>query len=122
MNDYIIFTDSCCDISPEVLAQWGVSYANMTFSFEGEDKSYIDTDISNKDFYDRMRQGAVAKTAAINTDTFIRSFTPILQEGNDILYVAFSSGLSTTVSCAHMAAEELKEQFPDRRRDQTCRI
>ncbi len=115
MNDYIIFTDSCCDISPEVLAQWGVSYANMTFSFEGEDKSYIDTDISNKEFYDRMRQGAVAKTAAINTDTFIRSFTPILQEGNDILYVAFSSGLSTTVSCAHMAAEELNEQFPDRK-------
>jgi DegV family protein with EDD domain len=115
MNDYIIFADSCCDISPELLAEWGVPYSNMTFTFEGDDKSYIDTDISNKEFYDRMRQGAIAKTAAINTDAFIRAFTPILQEGKDILYVAFSSGLSTTVNCAHMAADDLKEQFPDRK-------
>ena len=87
----------------------------MTFSFDGEDKEYIGTDISNHDFYDRMRQGAHARTAAINADTFARAFTPILEEGKDILYVAFSSGLSTTVNSAHMAAEELKEQHPDRK-------
>ena len=115
MSDYVIFTDSCCDVSPEVLAKWGVPYANMTFSFDGEDKEYIGTDISNHDFYDRMRQGAHARTAAINADTFARAFTPILEEGKDILYVAFSSGLSTTVNSAHMAAEELKEQYPDRK-------
>ena len=115
MSDYVIFTDSCCDVSPELLAKWGVPYANMTFSFDGEDKEYIGTDISNHDFYDRMRQGAHARTAAINADTFARAFTPILEEGKDILYVAFSSGLSTTVNSAHMAAEELKEQYPDRK-------
>ena len=115
MSEYIIFTYSCCDVSPELLAKWGVPYANMTFSFDGEDKEYIGTDISNHDFYDRMRQGAHARTAAINADTFARAFTPILEEGKDILYVAFSSGLSTTVNSAHMAAEELKEQYPDRK-------
>ena len=115
MSDYVIFTDSCCDVSPELLAKWGVPYANMTFSFDGEDKESIGTDISNHDFYDRMRQGAHARTAAINADTFARAFTPILEEGKDILYVAFSSGLSTTVNSAHMAAEELKEQYPDRK-------
>ncbi len=115
MNEYVIFTDSCCDISPELLAKWGVPYANMTFSFDGEDKEYIGTDISNHDFYDRMRQGAHARTAAINADTFARAFTPILEEGKDILYVAFSSGLSTTVNSAHMAAAELKESYPDRK-------
>lgn len=115
MSEYVIFTDSCCDISPELLAKWGVPYANMTFSFDGEDKEYIGSDISNHDFYDRMRQGAHARTAAINADTFARAFTPILEEGKDILYVAFSSGLSTTVNSAHMAAAELKEQYPDRK-------
>ena len=115
MNEYVIFTDSCCDVSPELLAKWGVPYANMTFSFDGEDKEYIGTDISNHDFYDRMRQGAHARTAAINADTFARAFTPLLEEGKDVLYVAFSSGLSTTVNSAHMAAEELKEQYPDRK-------
>ena len=115
MSEYIIFTDSCCDIKPELLQQWGVPYANMTFSFDGEDKEYIGTDISNHDFYDRMRQGAHARTAAINADTFARAFTPLLEEGKDVLYVAFSSGLSTTVNSAHMAAAELKESYPDRK-------
>ena len=115
MSEYVIFTDSCCDVSPELLAKWGVPYANMTFSFDGEDKEYIGTDISNHDFYDRMRQGARARTAAINADTFAHAFTPILEEGRDILYVAFSSGLSTTVNSAHMAAVELKESYPDRK-------
>lgn len=115
MNDYIIFTDSCCDIDSELLQQWGVPFANMTFTFEGEGKEYINTDITNKAFYDRMRQGASAKTAAINADAFVRAFEPILQDGKDILYVAFSSGLSTTVNSAHMAAEELKEAYPHRK-------
>ena len=115
MSNYVIFTDSCCDISPELLAQWGVPYANMTFSFDGDDKEYIGADISNKEFYDRMREGAHARTAAINANAFARAFTPILEEGKDILYVAFSSGLSTTVNSAHMAVEDLKEVYPDRK-------
>ena len=115
MNDYIVFTDSCCDISPELLAQWGVPFANMTFSFDGEDREYIDADISNHDFYERMRRGALAKTAAINAAAFTDAFAPILDSGKDILYVAFSSGLSTTLNSAHMAAQELKEQYPDRK-------
>ena len=115
MNNYVIFTDSCCDISPETLAQWGVTYADMTFTFVGEDKEYIGTDISNKDFYDRMKQGAIAKTAAINAAAFTDAFEPILKEGKDILYVAFSSGLSTTVNSANMAVADLKEQYPDRK-------
>ena len=114
MSNYVIFTDSCCDISPEVLKQWGVPYANMTFSFDGENREYINTDITNKEFYERMRQGAQPRTAAINAAAFTDAFAPILEAGKDILYVAFSSGLSTTVNSAHMAAEELKERYPDR--------
>lgn len=115
MNNYVIFTDSCCDVSPETLAKWDVTYADMTFTFVGEDKEYIGTDISNKDFYDRMKQGAIAKTAAINAAAFTDAFEPILKEGKDILYVAFSSGLSTTVNSAYMAVTDLKEQYPDRK-------
>ena len=115
MNEYIIFTDSCCDISPEMLTQWGVPYANMTFSFAGEDKEYINTDMSNKEFYDRMRQGAQPKTAAINAAAFAESFETALKSGKDVMYIAFSSALSTTVNSAHMAVEDLKEHYPERK-------
>ena len=114
MSDYIIFTDSCCDLSPQLLESWGVPYANMTFSFDGESQEYTNADISNADFYERMRQGAFAKTAAINSYAFCCAFEPHLQAGKDILYLAISSGLSTTINSAHLAAAELKESYPDR--------
>ena len=115
MNQYVIFTDSACDIKPELLQQWGVPFANMTFSFEGEPGEYINSDIPLSEFYERMRKGANPKTAAINADSFMREFEPILREGKNILYIAFSSGLSTTVNSAHMAADELLEQYPERK-------
>ena len=115
MNDYVIFTDSGCDINPELLQTWGVQFANMTFTFVGEDREYINTDITNKEFYDRMRQGAHPKTAAINADTFAKAFEKILREDKDILYVAFSSGLSTTVNSAHIAVQDLKERYPNQK-------
>lgn len=115
MNDYMIFTDSACDISPALLEEWGVGYINLTFTFEGEDREYINTDLTSQEFYDRMRQGVSPKTAAINADTFMRAFEPMLQGGKDILYVGLSSGLSTTVNSAHMAVQELKEQYPERK-------
>ena len=115
MNNYVVFTDSCCDVKPELLAEWEVPYASMTFTFVGEDKEYIESDISNEEFYNRMREGANVKTAAINAATFTDAFEPILKEGKDILYVAFSSGLSTTVNSANIAVSELKEKYPERK-------
>ena len=100
---------------PELLAEWGVPYASMTFTFVGKDKEYIDSDISNEEFYNRMREGAIAKTAAINVAAFTDAFEKILKEGKDILYVAFSSGLSTTVNSANIAVSELQEKYPDRK-------
>ena len=114
MRDYVIFTDSCSDIKPEMLEKWGVACGDMTYTFDGEDKIYTNRDMTPDQFYNRMREGGTAKTAAINAAAFADAFTPILAAGKDVLYVAFSSALSTTVNSAHMAAEDLKESFPDR--------
>lgn len=115
MNEYVIFTDSACDIKPEVLKEWGVGYNELTFRFDGEDKSYLNFEMSTGDFYDKMRGGAVAKTAAINPDTFAESFESILKEGKDVLFLGFSSGLSTTYNSGRIAAESLKDAYPERK-------
>jgi fatty acid-binding protein DegV len=52
MRDYVIFTDSACDIKPELLSQWGVSYRSLTFRFDGEDKEYSNDDMSVAEFLD----------------------------------------------------------------------
>ena len=114
MRDYVIFTDSACDIKPELLAEWGVPYRSLTFRFEGEEKEYSNDDMSVGEFYDRMRTGSVAKTAAVNAEAFAEMFEEkALKEGKDVLYLGFSSGLSTTYNSARLAAIDLKEKYPE---------
>ena len=115
MSEYIIFTDSACDIKPEILKEWGVESLPLTFRFSDEDHEYIDGEIDTADFYARMRAGGVAKTSAVNAERFIEEFEKILSAGRDILYVGFSSGLSTTFNSGRLAAEQLKEKYPDRK-------
>jgi len=115
MNDYVIYTDSACDIRPELLKDWGISYSLLTFQFEGENKEYSNEDMGIDIFYNRMRVGDVARTSAINPDTFSSAFEKILKTGKDVLYLGFSSGLSTTYNSARIAAEELLTNYPDRK-------
>ena len=115
MAKYVIFTDSACDIKPEMLKEWGVGYENLTFRFDGDDKIYTGEDMEINDFYQKMRDGGVAKTAAANPEAFITSFRKILEEGNDILHLGFSSGLSTTYNASRIAALQMAEEFPDRK-------
>ncbi|MBQ7600063.1 MAG: DegV family protein [Clostridia bacterium] len=115
MNDYIIFTDSACDLSPETLKEWGVRYESLTYTFNSSPRSYGNYELPFPEFYSRMRNGEVAKTAAINTETFLEAFEPHLKNGNDILYVGFSSGLSNTVNAGAKAAESLVAKYPERK-------
>ncbi len=115
MNSYVIYTDSACDMSPETLNAWGVKRCDLSFQFDGDEKVYTNFELTTAEFYQRMRDGGVAKTSAVNSETFRTLFEEEVKKGNDILYLGFSSGLSTTYNCARMAAEELGEAYPDRR-------
>lgn len=115
MNDYVIFTDSACDLAPELLEEWGVPSVSLTFRFEDEDKEYSNAEMPVKAFYDRMRAGGVAKTAAVNSSTFYEAFENVVKEGKDLLYIGFSSGLSATYSSAKNAAEDLAKAYPERK-------
>lgn len=115
MNDYVIFTDSSSDISPEILAEWGVKSLSLTFRFNDSDKEYSNDEMNITDFYQKMREGSIAKTAAINTQSFKEAFELLLKEGKDVLYIGFSSGLSTTCNSAAVAAEQLSAEYPERK-------
>ncbi len=114
MNDYIIYSDSACDIPAELMQEWGIATSSLSFHFEGEQTEYFNGDMNLSTFYDRMREGAVAKTSAVNAQTFAEAFEPILKEGKDILYIGFSSGLSATYHAATVAAAQLAEEYPER--------
>ena len=115
MNPYVIFTDSACDIVPETLTEWGVRCQPLTVRFDHIDKDFSDGEMPVAEFYQNMRDGHIAKTSAVNAESFRALFTEELDKGNDVLYLGFSSGLSTTSVQAEVAASELREQYPDRK-------
>lgn len=115
MNDYTIFTDSACDISADILRSWGVKFCSLSFTFDGESRSYSNFELPAPVFYEFMRDGKTAKTSAVNPDTFLHAFERELKKGRDVLYLGFSGGLSTTCNSAVIAAEELRELYPDRK-------
>ena len=114
MSNYRIVTDSACDMG-EHLKEWNVPTVSLTLKFDGEDTIQRNDEVEPVAFYNRMREGGVAKTSAVNPDEFIAAFEPILISGEDILYVGFSSGLSTTCNSARIAAEKISGKYPDRK-------
>ena len=111
MRDYVIFADSACDISLDLLNEWGVKYCSLSLVFDDDPKEYLDHEIPSKDFYNRMRNGALPKTSAANMGKFVAAFEEIVKDGKDILYIAFSSGLSSTCNFAREAAKEIMNQY-----------
>ena len=112
--NYQIITDSCCDFPKEVYGELKLTMVPLSVEFRGE--VYDDkNDDSLQEMYDGLRAGEVAKTAAVNPDRWTAAMEPSLAAGQDVLVLAFSSGLSTTYQSARIAGEELEELYPDRR-------
>ncbi len=114
-DNYVMITDSACDILPEKLAEWNVQMIPLAFLFTDTGKEQKDHEEPIQEFYAAMRSGRVAKTSCVNEDAFVDIFKPLLEEGKDILYLAFSSGLSATCENGKKVAASLAKKYPDRK-------
>lgn len=110
---YHIFAESSSDLSKKQLGEYNIHCIEMEFMHE--EKAYTSNDVSIKEFYDMMRDGAHMTTSAANVSAYTAAFTPILEAGEDVLLLSFSSGLSCSYNNAQLAAEELSEKYPDRK-------
>ena len=116
MSDrYVLVTDSACDLPPETLKGWRVELIRMPYLFTDDQKEMLDHDQPIGEFYGQMRAGRVAKTSGINQKTFEETFTALLEKGSDVLYLAFSGGLSNTCAVGKSVVEALSERYPDRK-------
>lgn len=114
MRKFEIFTDSSCDLPHEMIEQLNVRVVQLEVIIDDK-PPVLNNDLDIKDFYQQLRDGANAKTAAVTPGYFEEEFRKSLEAGNDILYIGFSSGLSVTYNNGVMALSELKEEFSDRK-------
>ena len=117
MANYLIFTDSTGDLTPALIEQAGLQVLPMTFTLDGATyRNYPDgREMPLSDFYNKLRNGSISTTSQVTLADFEDAFTPVLEQGQDILYLAFSSGLSGTYQASNLASQELMEKFPGRR-------
>jgi len=111
MSDYVIITDSTCDITKEMEKELELTLLSLSVNIGEETFQEYDS----KAFYERLREGAMPTTNAINIGDYLDTARPILEAGRDVLILAFSSGLSTTYNSAAVAAQELSVAYPDRK-------
>lgn len=114
MSDYVVTVNSTVDLPKEWLAERNVPVIPLKYTIDGE--TYEDmAGLSSKEFFQKLRDGKMATTSQINPEEAREALEPFLKEGKDVLHLAFSSGLSGTCNSMRIAAEELKEEYPDRK-------
>lgn len=112
-----LVTDSCANLPEDIIEENNVHVLSLSFLVEGKEYFSYEkgkkTDLS--EFYQMMRDKKEITTSLVNVEKMISCFEPILQQGKDILYLCFSSGLSGTYQSATIAAEEMREKYPERK-------
>ena len=114
MCNYTIVTDSCCDFTKQQYADLNLRFVPLTLLYKGVAQDGFTEPDELHAFYDGIREGEMPTTSAVNPDGWARIMRPELENGKDVLCMVFSSALSTTYQSAVIAANELREEFPDR--------
>lgn len=110
MKDYIIITDNTCDLDAAFYKEHNIPIIMLPYSIDGVVYG-MENSIPMKEFYDSIRNGKMPTTMAANPETYRNTFKKYLDEGYDVLFISFSSSLSSTCSNAVLAANELNEEY-----------
>lgn len=118
-GDYVLVTDSTCDLPDRYAEEFGLEVLPMVFLMEEKAYNhYLDArEMSLKEFYSKLKSGVRSQTTQIGYNTYIEFFERILKKGKDIVYIAFTSGLSGTYNTSTIAARDVLENYPDRKID-----
>ena len=114
---FVVFTDGCSNLPGTVLEQKQIRVLPFTYTINGEQIVYSG-DIDSFDapaHYNLLRAGELIQTSLANSQQFMDHFRPVLEAGQDIVYIGMSSGISGTYQASSIAAAELMEEFPQRR-------
>jgi DegV family protein with EDD domain len=113
---FILMTDSNSEITYQMADRYDIKCILMPYSIDGEEIDYdLGRNTDFKGFFQRMREGAKVTTYQRNPQDFLDFWRPFMEQGQDVLYIAFSSRLSGTFDSATMAKMQLLEEFPERR-------
>ena len=113
---YAVFTDGCSNLPGRLLKALNIRVLPCSYVMDDVPGTYegdIDA-FDTKGYYNKLRAGSTMKTSLLNSHLFLDHFRPVLESGQDVVYIGMSSGISGTIQAARIAAEELMEDYPER--------
>ncbi len=114
MKDFVIVADSCCDLPIELIEKYHIDYIGLSCNINGDEiVEGKDQEITYKEFYNQIREGAMPITSQINSYRFKKLFEKHVKNDTGILYIGFSSKLSGTYNSSVIAKKELLEEYPE---------
>lgn len=114
MYNYAIITDSSCDLPHSMIEEMDVQIMQLDIVVEGEGV-FSNDEMDVKEFYQKLRNKQNIKTSAVNADKASDIIKSVFDSGRDVLYLGFSSNLSSTYQTVAMTGNELMEEYPDRK-------
>jgi len=117
VKDYIIITDATSDLTKEIITENNIIVVPMEYEIDGKTYEYYPSskNLTISQFYSKLKKGHMAKTSQINVSNYEKHFEKAINDGFDIIYVAFSSALSGSIQSAHIAKNNLAEIYPQSR-------
>ncbi len=112
---FVIITDTPANIDTQVAKENNIMVIPFSYYIDGKEYTCSDTDTFNaKEYYDSIRNGMKVTTSQINPQQYVDYMEPILKEGNDILFIGLSSGISGSYESACIAKAQLRGEYPER--------
>ncbi len=115
MTTYVITTDSDADLLPSYKEEHSITIIPQYYAFDDETVYGDEIEMDPHEFYETVRGGAMPRSMGNNPEVARERFGKILEEGKDILHIAFSSALSGSYETVALVAQELMEEYPDRK-------
>ncbi|MBR4112817.1 MAG: DegV family protein [Ruminiclostridium sp.] len=113
-RQYVIITDTTTDMGIEYYKENNVQLLYFHYTMDDEEHvQYMESDLSVKEFYDRVRAGSMPKTSQVAYEDAFNLFESVVKEGKDIFYLSFSGALSGSYQTITMAANDVMEKYPD---------
>ncbi len=113
MSNFVIGTCSTSDLPKSYIEKNQLLL--LKFSYTIDHTEYKDGDMDTKTFFDLERDGKMPTTSQLNPADIIPAFDKVLSSGNDLLYIAFSSGLSGSYNNLSLVAGDMRLKYPDRK-------
>lgn len=114
MKDYHLSIDSTSPLTDKQKEDYEIISTGLTYTLDGKE-SYDEfkSEKEKTSFYDKLRNGALAKSSKVAPNEFLKNWRPILEKGKKILHLSLSANVSGTYDSACIAANELMEDYPD---------